>query len=98
MSAGHYVGLSDEIGLVTDKETWTVWKPKDNDQAKIGSANGQPGSDTKAAGAGFPGHNIPEINPSCHHQPQDFCLLVDTSSIQNSKQLQEFEYKILKVH
>jgi len=24
-------------------------------------------------GAGFPGHNIPEINPSCRHQPQDYC-------------------------
>ena len=20
--------------------------------------------------AGFPGHDIPEINPSCHHQPR----------------------------
>ena len=47
-----------------------VWKPRDSDQAKIGLANGQPGSDTKAAGAGFPGHYIPEIHPSCHHQPR----------------------------
>jgi hypothetical protein len=47
-----------------------VWKPKDNDQAKIGLANGQPGSDTKDVGAGFRGCNIPKINPSCHHQPR----------------------------
>ena len=42
---------------------WMVWKPRDGDQAKIGLANGQPGSDTKAVGAGFREHNIPEINP-----------------------------------
>ena len=48
---------------------WVVWKPRDSDQAKIGLANGQPGSDTKAVGAGIPGHDIPEINPSCH-QPR----------------------------
>jgi hypothetical protein len=36
-----------------------MWKSKDNDQAKIGLANGQPGSDTKAVGAGFQEHTIP---------------------------------------
>jgi hypothetical protein len=49
---------------------WLVWKPRDTDQARIGLANGQPGSDTKAVGAGFPGQNIPGINPQCHHQPR----------------------------
>jgi hypothetical protein len=77
---------------------WTVWKPRDSDQAKIGLANGQPGSDTNAVGAGFLGHEISRNNPSCHHQPQDYCSLVDTSLIQNSKQLQEFEYKTIKVY
>ena len=47
-----------------------MWKPKDNDQARIGLANGQPGSDTKAVGAGFSGHDILEINHSCRHQPR----------------------------
>ena len=46
-----------------------VWKPRDSDQAKIGLANGQPGSDTKAVGDGFPTYDIPEINPLCH-QPR----------------------------
>ena len=45
------------------EKLWMVWKPRDGDQAKIGLANGQPGSDTKAVGAGFREHNIPEINP-----------------------------------
>jgi hypothetical protein len=49
---------------------WMVSKPRDSDRAEIGLANGQPGSDTKAVGAGFREHNIPETNPSCHHQPR----------------------------
>ena len=38
-----------------------VWKPRDSDQAKIGLANGQPGSDTKVVGAGFPGHKSQQM-------------------------------------
>lgn len=50
--------------------------------------------DTTNVGASFLGHKIPEINPWCHHQPQDHCSLVDTSLIQITKQLQDLN-KIL---
>ena len=49
---------------------WTMWKPRDSDQAKIGLANGQPGSDTKAVGAGFLGHKTPEITPHVITNPR----------------------------
>ena len=70
VSAGYCASLSDGMGLSMGGKGWTMWNPRDSDQAKIGLANGQPGSDTMAIGAGFLGHNIPEINPSCHHQPR----------------------------
>jgi hypothetical protein len=49
---------------------WTVWKPRDSDQAKIGLASGQPSSDTKAVGAGFLGHKIPGITPHVITSPR----------------------------
>ena len=56
-------------GLV---EVWWVGLPKFIDRAKIGLANGQPGSDTKTVATGFSG----EINSRKDrraHQPQDYC-------------------------
>ena len=48
--------LHDKLGwgLV---EVWWVGFPKFIDRAKIGLANGQPGSDTKFVATGFPGIN-----------------------------------------
>ena len=58
------VATVDGIDLTVDrKKMWMVWKLRDGDQARIGLANGQPGSDTKAVVAGFREHNVPEINP-----------------------------------
>jgi hypothetical protein len=68
-----------------------VWKPKDNDQAKIGLANGQPGSDTKTVGAGFRGHTQSQkLTPRIITSP-GFLLLVDTSLLQITKRLQELD-------
>ena len=39
---------------------WWVGFPKFIDLAKIGLANGQPGSDTKSVTTGFPGNKFPE--------------------------------------
>ena len=39
---------------------WWVGLPKFFDLAKIGLANGQPGSDTKSVTTGFPGNKFPE--------------------------------------
>ena len=39
---------------------WWVGLPKFIDPAKIGLANGQPGSDTKSVTTGFPGNKFPE--------------------------------------
>ena len=39
---------------------WWVGLPKFIDLAKIGLANGQPGSDTKSVTTGFPGNKFPE--------------------------------------
>ena len=39
---------------------WWVSLPKFIDLAKIGLANGQPGSDTKSATTGFPGNKFPK--------------------------------------
>ena len=47
-----------------------MWKPRDSDQAKIGLANGQPGSDTKVVGAGFPGHKFPANDPYVTTSPR----------------------------
>ena len=44
-------------GLV---KVWWVGFPKFIDLAKIGLANGQPGSDTKSVTTGFPGNKFPE--------------------------------------
>ena len=56
-------------GLV---KVWWVGLPKFFDLAKIGLANGQPGSDTKFVRTGFRDINFPENGP-CAHQPQDYC-------------------------
>ena len=44
-------------GLV---EVWWVGLPKFIDLARIGLANGQPGSRTKPVTTGFPGNKFPE--------------------------------------
>ena len=68
-----------------------MWKPRDSDQAKIGLANGQPGSDTKAVGAGFRGHTISQkLTPRVITSP-GLLLLVDTSLLQITKLLQELD-------
>ena len=51
---------------------WWVGFPRCFDLAKIGLANGQPGSDTKFVTTGFPGIDFPKNGP-CAHQPQDYC-------------------------
>ena len=54
---GHCVAILHEKlgwGLV---KVWWVGLPKIFDLAKIGLANGQPGSDTKFVATGFPGIN-----------------------------------------
>ena len=66
-----------------------MWKPRDSDQANMGLANGQPGSDTQAAGAGFQGHNISQkLTPRVITSP-GLPLLVVTSLLQITKLLQE---------
>ena len=40
---------------------WWVGLPKFIDLAKIGLANGQPGSDTKSVAIGFPGINFQKM-------------------------------------
>ena len=45
-------------GLV---KVWWVGLPKFIDRAKIGLANGQPGSDTKSVATGFPGINFQKM-------------------------------------
>ena len=40
---------------------WWVGLPKFIDLAKIGLANGQPGSDTKSVATGFPGINFQKM-------------------------------------
>ena len=55
---GHCVAILHEKlgwGLV---KVWWVGLPKFIDLAKIGLANGQPGSDTKSVATGFPGINF----------------------------------------
>ena len=57
---GHCVAILHEKlgrGLV---KVWWVGLPKFIDLAKIGLANGQPGSDTKSVTTGFPGNKFPE--------------------------------------
>ena len=57
---GHCVAILHEKlgwGLVM---VWWVGLPKFIDPAKIGLANGQPGSDTKSVTTGFPGNKFPE--------------------------------------
>ena len=57
---GHCVAILHEKlgwGLVM---VWWVGLPKFIDLAKIGLANGQPGSDTKSVTTGFPGNIFPE--------------------------------------
>ena len=57
---GHCVAILQEKlgwGLV---KVWWVGLPKFIDQARIGLANGQPGSDTKSVTTGFPGNKFPE--------------------------------------
>ena len=69
---GHCVAILHEKlgwGLV---KVWWVGLPKFFDLAKIGLANGQPGSDTKFVRTGFRDINFPENGP-CAHQPQDYC-------------------------
>ena len=44
-------------GLV---KVWWVGLPRFFDLAKIGLANGQPGSDTKSVTTGFPGNKFPD--------------------------------------
>ena len=51
---------------------WWVGLPKFIDPAKIGLANGQPGSDTKSVTTGFSGYKFPEKDRRAH-QPQDYC-------------------------
>ena len=69
---GHCVAILHEKlgwGLV---KVWWVGLPKFIDLAKIGLANGQPGSDTKFVATGFLGINSLESG-LCAHQPQDYC-------------------------
>ena len=47
-----------------------MWKPRQSDQAKIGLASGQPGSDTKVVGAGFQGHKFPSNDPYVTTNPR----------------------------
>ena len=47
---------------------WWVGLPNFIDPAKIGLANGQPGSGTKPATTGFPGINF-QKRPSCSSAP-----------------------------
>ena len=57
---GHCVAILHEKlgwGLV---KVWWVGLPMFIDLAKIGLANGQPGSDTKSVTTGFPGNKFPE--------------------------------------
>ena len=75
---------------------WKVWKPRDSDQAKIGLANGQPGSDTKAVGAVFPGYKIPEITPCVTTSPKIIFTgghVLDT----DYQAITRIEYKTIKV-
>ena len=58
---GHCVAILHEKlgwGLV---KVWWVGLPKFFDLAKIGLANGQPGSDTKFVTTGFPGINFQKM-------------------------------------
>ena len=58
---GHCVAILHEKlggGLV---KVWWVGLPKFIDLAKIGLANGQPGSDTKFVATGFPGINFQKM-------------------------------------
>ena len=69
---GHCVAILHEKlgwGLV---KVWWVGLPKFFDLAKIGLANGQPGSDTKFVTTGFSGYKFPEKDRRAH-QPQDYC-------------------------
>ena len=57
---GHCVAILHEklgCGLV---KVWRGGLPKFFDLAKIGLANGQPGSDTKSVTTGFPDNKFPE--------------------------------------
>ena len=63
--------LHEKLGWVLVKVWWFVL-PRLFDLAKIGLANGQPGSDTKFVATSFPGIDFPENGP-CTHQPQDYC-------------------------
>ena len=73
---------------------WMVWKPRDSDQAKIGLASGQPGSDTKVVGAGFPGHKFPASDPYVTTRPRITVAGGHFLDI-GFQQLQGFEYKTL---
>ena len=54
--SGHYVAiLHEKLGWGSVK-VWWVGLPKFIDLAKIGLANGQPGSDTKSVTTGFLGY------------------------------------------
>ena len=53
-------------GLV---KVWWVGLPKFIDLAKIGLANGQPGSDTKVVRTGFPGYKFPSQWSLCSPAP-----------------------------
>ena len=66
---GHCVAILHEKlgwGLVM---VWWVGLPKFIDPAKIGLANGQPGSDTKSVTTGFLGYKFPEKRPVCSPAP-----------------------------
>ena len=69
---------------------WLVWKPRDSDQARIGLANGQPGSDTKAVGPDFRDKISQKLTPRVITS-LGLLLLVDTSLLQITKQLQELD-------
>ena len=65
---GHCVAILHEKlgwGLV---KVWWVGLPKFIDLAKIGLANGQPGSDTKSVTTGSPDINF-QKRPSCSSAP-----------------------------
>ena len=60
--SGHCVAiLREKLGQGVVK-VWWVGLPRFFDLAKIGLANGQPGSDTKSVTTGFPGNKFPEKN------------------------------------
>ena len=57
---GHCVAILHEKYGWGFAKVWWVGLPKFIDLAKIGLANGQPGSDTKPVTTGFLGNKFPE--------------------------------------